>query len=62
MIPKKYPQTGKAGQNILSKIEFGEFMLMEKYVQLVLIECIYQSQKFDKVVPFKDAEASSLNI
>ncbi len=54
MILNKFLLTSKAGQNNLAKCEIGKFTLMEKYVQLVLIECIQQSQKFDKVVPFKD--------
>jgi hypothetical protein len=38
----------KAAQK-MCKSEFGEFISMKKYAQLLLIECIRQSQKFGKV-------------
>ncbi len=56
MILNKFLLTSKAGQNNLAKCEIDKFTSMKKYVQLLLIECIYQSQKFDKVVPFKDVD------
>jgi hypothetical protein len=37
-----------ADQKISTKSEFYEFTSMEKCTQLLLIECIWQSQKFDK--------------
>jgi hypothetical protein len=40
------PLVTKTGQKKLTK--FGKFTLMEKWTQLLLIEWIWQSQKFDK--------------
>ncbi len=43
------PPANKAGQKILAKCESGESASMGKYNQLLLIERIRQSQKFNKV-------------
>ncbi len=42
-------------KNKLAKSDFGEFTSMEKYIQLILMEHIWQSLKFDKpfLLPFK---------
>ncbi len=42
------PLAGKASNKNSAKSGFGEFTLMEKYAQLLLIERIRQSQIFDK--------------
>jgi hypothetical protein len=41
-------RAGKASNKNSAKSEFGEFTLIEKYAQLLLIERIRQSQIFDK--------------
>ncbi len=42
------PLDGKASQKGLAKGEFGTFTLMEKYNQLIFIECNERSQLFNK--------------
>ncbi len=45
----------KVGHKNLTNSEFGEFISIEKYTKLLLIECIWQSKKFDQslIRPFR---------
>jgi hypothetical protein len=43
------PLAGEVGQKNLANSELSKFTSMEKYIQLLLIKCIWQSKKFDQV-------------